>query len=244
MGIDIRLPNITATSTEGQLLQMRSYLYQLSEQLKWALENIETGNEAAVSSSAAKGLSNAGGSEKIDPVNTFNAVKSLIIKSADIVDAYYAEINQRIEGIYVAQSEFGTYSEQTSQSITQNSTNIAQAFTNIQEISSAVAEIENTLLNVNAYIKSGLLDYDDSGVPIYGLEIGQRNTVDGEEIFNKYARFSADRLSFYDQNDTEVAYVSDYKLYITAAEVAGSLTLGKYEIDTSDGLTFRWIGGD
>ena len=242
MGIDIRLPNITATTPEGQLLQMRSYLYQLSEQLKWALENIEVG-ETGTSTSSSAVNSSTGGNEKIDSVNTFNAVKALIIKSSDIVNAYYEEINRRIEGIYVAQSEFGTYSEQTSQSITENSTNITQAFESIQEITSAVEEIESTLLDVNAYIKSGLLDYDDGGVPIYGLEIGQRNTVDGEEIFNKYARFSADRLSFYDQNDTEVAYVSDYKLYITAAEVAGSLTIGKYEIDSSDGLAFRWVGG-
>lgn len=243
MGIDIRLPNITATTTEGQLLQMRSYLYQLSEQLKWALENIEVGEAGAATSSSAVKTS-TGESEKIDPVNTFNAVKSLIVKSADIVNAYYEEINRRIEGIYVAQSEFGTYSKKTSQDITQNSTNINLAFESIQEISSTVEEIETTLLDVNAYIKSGLLEYGPDGIPVYGLEIGQRNTVDEEEVFNKYARFSADRLSFYDQNDTEVAYVSDYKLYITAAEVAGSLTIGKYEIDSSDGLTFRWVGGE
>lgn len=241
MGIDIRLPNITANTTEGQLQQMRSYLYQFAEQLNWALNNLETeGSSVSTASSGGKGATAE--SEKIDSVNTFNAVKSLIIKSADIVNAYYEEINRRLEGIYVAQSEFGTYSEQTSQNISQNSTNITQAFTSIQEISSAIAEIEDTLINVSAYMKSGLLGYDGSGVPIYGLEIGQRNTVDGEEVFNKYARFSADRLSFYDQNDTEVAYVSDYKLFITAAEIKGTLTLGKYEIDTSNGLVFRWVG--
>lgn len=242
MGFDIRLPNITATSPEGQLLQMRSYLYQFAEQLKWALENIETGNGTAVSSAAAKGLSSAGENEKIDSVNTFNAVKSLIIKSADIVDAYYEEINNRIEGRYVVQSEFGTYSEQTSQTILQNSKNISQAFTNIQEIKSAVEEIENTILGVNAYIKSGLLEYGDDGLPVYGLEIGQKNTVDGEEVFNKFARFSADRLSFYDQNSIEVAYISDFKLHITDAEIAGTLYLGGYRIDTSNGISFRWKG--
>ncbi len=243
MGIDIRLPNITATTAEGQLVQMRSYLYQFAEQLNWALNNLETGG-TSTSIASTTGHGKATGNDKIDSVNTFNAIKSLIVKSADIVNAYYEEINQRIEGIYVAQSEFGTYSEQTAQVIEKNSTDITQIFTNTQEISSALEEISNALINVNAYIKSGLLQYDESGIPIYGLEIGQRNSINGEEVFNKYARFSSDRLSFYDQNDTEVAYVSDYKLFITAAEVTGTLTLGKYKVETSDGLTFRWIGGE
>jgi hypothetical protein len=77
---------------------------------------------------------------------------------------------------------------------------------------------------------------------VYGLEIGQRNKIDGEEVFNKYARFTSDRLSFYDQNDTEIAYISDYKLHINHAEVLGTLKIGGYLIDTTKGLTFKWVG--
>ena len=77
---------------------------------------------------------------------------------------------------------------------------------------------------------------------MHGLEIGQTSTIDGEEVFNKFARFTAGRLSFYDQNGYEVAYISDYKIYITHAEVTGSLKIGGYLIDTSKGLTFKWVG--
>lgn len=238
MSVDIRLPNINATTEAGQLQQIKSYLYQFAEQLSWALNHIEAGTITV-----STDTSSAGNTETARPENTFNAIKSLIIKSADIVDAYYEEINSRLEGIYVAQSEFGTYSEQTSLKTEGNSTSITQMFADLQEISSALEEIESTVLDVNAYIKSGLLEYDEAGLPVYGLEIGQRNTVDGTEEFNKYARFSADRLSFYDQNDIEVAYISDFKLHITDAEVTGTLTLGGYEIDTTNGLVFRWVGG-
>jgi hypothetical protein len=65
--------------------------------------------------------------------------------------------------------------------------------------------------------------------------------VDGVEIFRKYARFVSNRLSFFDQNDAEVAYISDYKLYITSAQVLTGLTIGRYTIDTSDGLAFKWV---
>jgi hypothetical protein len=150
-------------------------------------------------------------------------------------------LNEKFSGKYVAQSAFGKYTEQTTQDINKNSTATEQLFTNIQKIITDIENLEHSLIEVNAHIRSGLLYYDDQGVPIYGLEIGQKNTIDGEEVFNKYARFTSDRLSFYDKNDTEVAYISDYKLFITNAHITGTLTLGRYELDTSDGLAFKWI---
>lgn len=241
MSYDFRIPNITAPTPEGQIIQIHSYLFQLSEQLLYAFNEVDKQEKAMVEKIQAKGLG-SGNSSSAEATNTFNAIKALIIKSADIVNAYYTEINKRLEGIYVAQSEFGIYTEQTSQAITENSEGIESLFTNIQEITSDLEEISNTLIDVEAHIKSGLLYYAEDGAPVYGLEIGQKNTIDGEEIFNKFARFTADRLSFYDQNDAEVAYVSDYKLYITEAQISGNLMIGSYVIDSSDGLLFRWAG--
>lgn len=240
MGMDIRLPNINASTEEGQLMQIKSYLYQFAEQLKYAISTLEAGG--ATAGEADRQAISASAEETATPGSTFNSIKSLIIKSADIVNAYYEEINRRLEGEYVAQSEFGTYSEQTSQTISENSTAIEQVFNNIQQITSSLEEVKHTLIEVNAYMKSGLLAYDNNGVPIYGLEVGQRNTVDGEEIFNKYARFTANRLSFYDQNDTEVAYMSDYKFFITNAEITGTLKLGVFLIDTRTGFKLKYEG--
>lgn len=241
MSVDIRLPNINAETDSEQLAQVKSYLYQMAQQLNWALNNLEVGTEQKIFVE----LESKKDDEKSDtsPGSTFNKIKSLIIKSSDIVNAYYEEISTRLEGIYVAESEFGKYTETTSQTINQNSTNIEQLFSHVQNIDSTIAEMNNNKLDINAYINSGLLGYDSDGIPIYGLEIGQRNTVDGVDIFNKYSRFTAGRLSFYDNNDVEVAYISDYKLYITNAEVTGTLTLGSFVFDTSDGIIIRWIGG-
>lgn len=237
--IDLRRPNINGRTAEEKLSQIHSYLYQFVEQLEWAFNNL---SENPAAPTAEKAVSSANNTT-INPTSTFNAIKSLIIKSADIVDAYYEDMNERFAGEYVAESEFGTYSELTAQTIEKNSTGITQILANLQKISSDLKEIDDALFMVNAYIKSGILEYDSNGFPIYGLEIGQRNVNNGVETFNKYARFSADRLSFFDQNDTEVAYISDYKLHITDVDIKGTLTLGGYEIDTSNGLVFRWKGG-
>lgn len=240
MSFDIRLPNLTATNPEAKLQQMQSYMYQLVQELNWALNTIETGSSSSqsVANTSNKSVTTENGK---DAQASFNDIKALIIKSADIVSAYYEEMKERFDGQYVAESDFGTYVETTSAEINKTSTGVSELYTNLQQIITDIDNLEHRLIDVNAYINSGLLYTDDSGVPVYGLEVGQRNVIDGVEVFNKYARFISNRLSFYDENDTEVAYVSDYKLYITNAEITGSLKLGRYVIDTSDGLIIKWV---
>ena len=247
MSVDLRLPKITATTEAGKLQQVQSYMYQLVEQLNWALNNLDSTNITQSQKSATA----AAAAQKDDPVSTFNSVKGLIIKSADIVKAYYEEINNllKLSGEYVAEASFpegsAKFVENTNLAVNANSKGIEQLFTDIQEIISGMDSIENSIIEVNAHIKSGLLYYDDDGVPVYGLEVGQRTEIDGEEVFNKYARFTANKLSFYDQNDNEVAYISDKKLYITHVEITGSLTHGGF-VDTvmpDKSIVTRWVGG-
>ena len=237
---NFRYPNITGVSDREQLAQVRSYLHQLVDQL----------NNAALTGGGTagpvvyKGAGGAATSPEKEALDTFNSIKSLIIKSADIVTAWYDQVNMRLDGVYVAQSEFGSYAEQTSQQIQANSSGISSLYTNLQAIVSELEGVENAVIEVNAHIKSGLLYYGEDGAPVYGLEIGQRNEIDGQEVFNKFARFTADRLAFYDQNDNEVAYISDRKLYITHVEVKGSFLMGGFTdtVQADGSVVTKWIG--
>lgn len=471
MTFDFRYPTITAATEKEQLVQMKTYIHQLVDELKWALNSVEAPQSNVVVVHQKSTGSNGSSAIGLDEDSTqarFNELKPLIIKSAEIIEAYYEAINTRLESLYVAQSDFGTFAEKTSQEIEATSTSTTQQFENMQviitDIDNNVGSLADTLLDiseefsytqrdivdinsnikvigsdvenlsgsisvldgdikavgetvgaidselkavggnvdkidttlktvegnvgaldtnlktvqsnvgtmdstlktvegsvntldsnlktvegsvntldtnlkavegnvstldtnlksvetdlkdtkvgidstvkqlsdevgvidsdlqgvkagvesgikdlsdevgkvdskiedaksaigsdidklkkslddlnyilveVNANIKTGLIDHDDNGIPIYGLEIGQKNTINGVEVFNKFARFSAGRLSFYDNNGTEVAYISDYKLYITHAEVTGTLKLGGYLVDTSKGVTFKWVG--
>ena len=240
--INIRLPNITAQTEREQLLQVKSYLHQLAQELNWALSTIETrsGKEASGTTVAATGEPVS----RQEMATSYNQLKALIVKSADTVKAYSEAAEERYASLYVAQSDFGTYTEQAAQSILENSVEIERIYENVQKIVTDIETLEHSLIEVSANIKSGLLYYDDSGVPVYGLEIGQRTRIDGEDVFDKFARFTSDRLSFYDQNDNEVAYISDRKLYITHVEVKGSLRMGGFQ-DTvlSDGsIVTKWVG--
>ena len=273
MAITVPTPRITAQSDRERLQQIQSYLYQMAGQLQWAFSTLETGTTGVTVSSAAPQTARSESGAAENPKATFAALKDLIIKSADIVEAYYDTISAKLEGKYVAQSDFGIFAEETRLELEGTSSGISQLYTNEQTIltdlstlagnaealsgkvdslteqSKVLEEDLNQLtrqsLLTNAYIKSGLLYYREDGSPVYGLEIGQTNSVEGQTVFDKFARFASDRLSFFDSNDTEVAYISDYKLCITNAEISGSLLLsGKFKLYFNGGLAFQWIGGD
>ena len=239
MSFDIKLPNISATTTSGQIEQIRGYLYQLADQLKWALNSISSGSGEL--QSVVKSTSGQTALSESEAQATFNSIKSLIIKSADIVNAYYDEIINRYHGEFVAQSDFGTFEEYIERTQVNNAAGMEDLYNHIQKITSDISNLKSSIIEVNAHVRSGFLYYDKEGIPIYGFEVGQVNDVDGVEVFNKYARFTSDRLTFYDKNDTEVAYISDYKLYITNAQITGTLTLGRFDLDSSDGLAFKWV---
>lgn len=241
MGLDLRLPNITGATEREQLVQIRSYLYQLASQLQWALNTIDTSSasQKVVNQTQRNVIAQA---KEQDTEVAFNALKPLIIKSAEIVEAYYEEINTRLSGSYVASSDFGTYVEETELKLSQSSEGITQNYNKTQQLVTDIANLDFAFAESQAHINSGILYEDEDGLPVYGIEVGQRNTIDGAEVFNKYARFTADRLSFYDKNEKEVAYISDYKLYITNAEISGILKLGAFQIDTTKGFNLKYVG--
>lgn len=237
--INIRLPNITAGTEREQLIQVKSYLHQLAQELNWALQTIEAGNSTP--KSAKKTTDDVVTQAELK--TSYNDLRSLIIKSASTVSAYAEAAEERYNSLYVAESDFGTYREEAEQRILENSTRIEQFFTNLQEIITQNA-LEHSKIDVSANIRAGVLDTDDNGVPVYGVEVGQRTEIDGVEVFDKFARFTSDRLSFFDQNDNEVAYISDRKLYINHAEIKSSFRMGGF-MDTvlSDGsIVTKWVG--
>ena len=257
--IDIRLPNITAKTEKEQLEQIKSYLFQFAQQLNWALSNIDSKADEAKTKVEAT-------TQQKDAVEqaqaTFSEVKSLIIKSADIVNAYYEEISHRLDGDYVAQSEFGTYKEQTSATFEANSKEVSIRFDNQQTIIEGIGadvdaidqvlvstDTDTKILGSQAWVKVGVLDYEESGFPIYGMEIGQTNTKRTNAVDTKYAQYRSDGVHLFDQNGIEVATIVNYQLNITNAQVMNlvitdTLEFDGYTVVTKNGLGFKWRGRD
>lgn len=244
MSYNILLPNITASTDAGKLQQMQSFMHQLVEQLNWALNSIDSisGTPTVTTGTAKPTAQND--TSKDDPISNFNSIKGLIIKSADIVNAYYEKIDSllKLSGYYMAQSDFGKFEEETLNLISATDKLLRQDLVDKQTIYDENGNIKTELL-VNGHIYSGIIEYAKDGEAIVGIEIGQ--TTNG--TFNKFARFTADRLEFYNAlNPNEpVAYISDYKLYITHVEVTGSLKEGGYRdiVTEGGGIVTKWVGG-
>lgn len=268
MSLDIRLPNINATTDAGQLQQIRTYLYQFAEQLQWAMNTLESGQSGEAIVQKGGGGSASVSTEEADAMSSFNEIKSLIIRSADIVDAYYEEIDKLISlsGKYVAESDFGTYKEETSNSISATNDSITQTLSRVASIESDVEGIKDAEYSRNSYIKYGevgsAIAVDDNGneytdPDAVGIEIGVHFVLeDGtiSETTKRYARFTENGLELFgDSLERAVAYVRKDKLYITNAEFSGMVYFGQresstvfegYRVDTSNGLVFKWIGDD
>jgi hypothetical protein len=236
MSIDIRFPNINAQTTEGQMAQMQSYMHQLVEQLNWALNtvnNAQSGNASNIVIEKPR--------EDISPEeaeNTFNSIKALIIKSADIVSAYEQTIKTKYNGKYVAVSDFGTYMADTNRTIVENSQYTEEQFDRVETITDG---LESEIKDTEAYIKRGLLGYHTRlKKDVYGIAVGQ---TDDNGVYKKYAWFIGEGLCLFDENGNEKAYISQNKLYITDAVFLGTAQFGGYKADTTDGLAFTWVGG-
>ena len=223
--MNIPLPQQLRGSEREQLEGMKTYLYQLAQDLQFTLGAVEKQIITVQDTAANAERTLRSVSESQTPKAQFSGLKALIIKSADIVNAYYEEINRRLSGLYVAQSDFGTYRQETQQEITENAQGITRAFSDMQAIGDTLAQVQAAVTQVNAWIKTGKLGEDENSVPIYGVEIGQQTEEDGLVVFRKFARLLSDRLSFFDQNGVEVSFIGDETMHITRAEIS-SLTAG------------------
>ena len=235
--MSIPLPRQITGSGQEQLRQIQSYLFRLSQELELALGTVDKQLLTLRDTAAQTERTVQAVSESQNPKAQFSSLKALIIKSADIVNAYYEEISRKLSGEYVAQSDFGTFRQETRQEIRENSQEITRAFSNMQVIEDTLAELNGAVTQVNAWIKTGKLGEDQDSVPIYGVEIGQQTEKDGIVAFQKFARLLADRLSFFDRNGLEVSYIGEESMHITRAEVsvlaagdasAGKLQMGEY----------------
>lgn len=229
----IRRPNINAPTPEGRLKQIESYLYQLTNQLNFAIKATESPSSVTVKDQDNNEVSAAANAE-----STFFMVKDLIIKSADIVNAYYEVIQKKLSGKYVAQSDFGTFEQETNAYFEATSESVTQNYESIQSIKSDVENL-NELRKDNCYIKTGWLDDNET---IAGVEVGKVSEVDGE-THKAFAQFTTNKLVFFDDTGRELGSFSDYRLYVNVVVIREKLLFeGGYILDPTNGLAFKWGG--
>ena len=262
---DIRLPNISASADAStQMAQMRSYLYQMVEQLNWSLSALDSGGTASLpvqtASLPVKTVGQAAPATSDETDQRMANLRDLIIKSAESVQTELDTMDGRFEslsGTYVARSDFGTYREDINQRITANSTKIEQQFAFASEIQANTNRVEVDFAayktDVEGYIRQGIVGYDGT-IPIIGIAIGQdiRTTRTGVEtdrgVFDEIDKSSnmsvwtTEKLSFY-IGGQEAAYFSNGKLTVAQIATDRIAGAGKWDVSFTNGVKFKWMGG-
>ena len=231
-GIEIRPPQLTGGTPQEQLGQLQRYLTALAQQLQFAFDAVQGGNPEIMTAAPPQ-------PQVQQRQETLRQLKALILKSAQVTQVLEQQVGKRLEGKYVAVSQFGTYCQETSQTLEANSRELKQTFQNVQQLESTVAGLGSAVREVNASIRTG-----EIADGIYGVEIGQQEREDGIIRFRRYARLTAEKLSFYDSNEIEVAYVSNRRLYVTAAEIA-EVSAGRLSVPHVQMGEYTWqVGQD
>ena len=247
------------TGTEARKLEtIRSYLFQLSDQLNRAYQSLSAENFASEDIKAV--LSGQGEKKTVEYVDGQNdALRSLIIKTADTVRSEIDTLTATLKSDYVALSDYGTFTQQTTATLEANAAAITQNITDISTIRTSAEETENAfqvyVSETNAYIKQGIIRYDGT-TPVVGIAIGQDITATGatEEVGGKtydviaitnsnMSVWTTEKLSFY-INGLETAWFSNGALHANKIVAGVTLELGdKWEISHQNGFTVKWIGG-
>lgn len=238
MSVTFSPPVITGGSADAQLKSLQSWLFQFSEQLQYALNNLDTSN---FSDGGLKEIVGTNDNTKTNSAASeeFDALKSIIIKTADTVQSKYDEITEVLESDYLAVSDFGEYSENAKMELIKTALGVTQAFTRIEEVSGKVNEVDTSfetyVKKSNAYIRTGYLEQLDT----YGVAIGEEKveTIDGVDVvsFNQYATLTHEELAFW-QNGVRLGYFRGDSLYVN-----GTIRIGRWAIDTKSGFSIKYV---
>lgn len=248
MSIDFQLPNISAPTTEGQVAQIRGYLFQFVEKMKWALETLES---SAANNGIILETGGPSGASEQKKISTFNELRDLIISNAEIVSAYAGAIKNLYDdsGYYVAKSDFGTYTEKRRAILdVDEETGVTLLMEKDEEIDEENDGEADQTRTYRGCLKIGNVSVAEEGETKYGVSVGQITKVNGTYKFKSSARFTSTSLDFYDINENRIAYIEtdengESNFFIEDAKITETLTIGDYVIKKSEGgLAFIWKG--
>ena len=216
--------NLSGTA-EDQLRQLYGYLFNMSEKLNEAMNSItieQLAPETTVKIVTAD-------KQQADTEKTYNSLKSMIIKTANIVRSEMEEISTVLHGNYTAISDqCGTLVQDMQAEIRATAQGVMQEYSFDERITEVGEELENFRKKTNQYIFSGLVDSVNMK---YGIAIGYNVTgtdANGGEKLNdenKMATFTSDELAFY-VSGQKAAWFSNDTMFISKAYINTSIQLG------------------
>ena len=252
MGMIYEQPPALNGDAAAQLNQLYRYLFKLSEQLNASLETTDKQYAKVLQTKSGSGA--ASGMVTPQEDQQYRELRSLIIKTADIVNQNMDRVVTQLRSEYQAISEeWGEFEQNIERTIIDTAKNTIEQF----DYSELIEGIDKTVMGGTTqysiaslgYIKRGIIGFDEQNFPIYGIAVGTQlegKTVikDGKEYTvidttHNLATYTSDRISFW-VNGVERAYFTADTLYVRRIKVIEGIDIGddfSIELNDDSGLT-------
>ena len=221
--LSLQLPSQAMLATlepEAQMRKIHGYLYQLTEQLRYVLDNLDTENFVTATAQKiqqaadAAATSQAIADTQVKTQADFQKSLAAIIEAADTVTAnYFADmqvmqnaIQSDVRANYALKDELEAHQLELTSRITQTATDLTAAFSRVLQLEDAVGGFSNEVF-------STFIRFDADGI-----ELGRSDS-------DFRCRLTNERLCFL-QGANQIAYVSNHRLHISDAVIGGTLSLG------------------
>ncbi len=232
MNINCEVPMLNGLDERTKITKIEKYLYELDQQLKVVLANIdidnftvETRDELQLSAASKK-------KAETEFKQTVDSLKQKIINTADSINSDLFTIRDKMEGYYTAVSEqFGTYNAEFFRETTKNALATIEEFQQIENIN-------GYYISSQGYIKTGNIGTGEDGKAIYGIEIGDVQDASGTKL-----RFSNNAIVSIENSET-IWYIEDGEVKAKRLIVEEYIYLGGYRVETTDGVEYKWDGDE
>lgn len=237
-------------SPEQQLIAMRDYLVRLAQ----SLEKVGGSEVVIEATKAATKAANRNQEKTIEDIRArANALKALIIKTADEITEYTDSKVETFESLYVAKSDYGTYYNQIETQVEQTARNTVETY----HYNEAIQALDTYMTELNGQIRRGVIEDPETHEVHLGIAISEQLSFTGqtqtEGGLTYYELAPGQTLGLYTStgwqfwiNGVRRGWFSseDSMLHVSNIVVENRLQLGSdWEIVSAGGFGLRYIGG-
>ena len=243
----IDYPPILQGSPYLQLQSLRDYLVRMAEEL-------QTVAMAADNSARALGGQTVAGIEMRTQKSVDDSrasLRSLITKTAAVIESHVDAIETELHSDYVAESEFGTYREQVEAQFTATAEGVTEAYS---KATTAQAGLDSFKTELEGEIRRGVITDPETGRDIIGIAISQKLYFEEGGIpyidpdsniwwrlspSQTFALYTATGWQYW-INGVKVGWFAsqDSSLHLTTAYATGGMQFGSNWVWQTDGNGF------
>lgn len=245
----MQTPPIMGNNVRDDISALRDYLVMMARELDKASAAVTVRETAAQQRNASE--------QAI--AHQVQTLKSLIVKNAKEVYEYTDRQITELSGVYLAKSDFGTFTQTLDSRIDTTARGTVESFgytEAIEGLTDRLGDSERSITVLNGQIRRGVIEDPDTHLPTLGIAISENLSFTGETVTSEgqtYYRIAPGQtFGLYTSkgwqfwiNGAKAGWFSseDGMLHVPRIVVENTMQLGdSWQISTTGGFGIRYVG--